>query len=205
MKSLTSKYKVRKVQGDEILLMNNIWFRYPGSSKYVIKGFNLELFRGEFVVLVGPNGSGKTTLLKIASRILKPNRGNVLIKGRAIYIPENPLLYFSEPVVYDEVVIHAKDQSYGEELLRKLNLFHLSNKPIRKLSSGERRRVALASALARGFNLICIDEITAGLDPYNTRLVIEAICESLDEGVSILGASHDKRLITVTSRTLMLG
>jgi len=187
-----------------VLSMDDIWFRYPGSRNYVISNFNLKLFKSELAVLVGPNGVGKTTILKIASKILRPSRGRVHVNGRAIYIPENPLLYFSEPIVYDEVVGRAKDQSYGEELLKKLNLMHLSNKPIRKLSSGERRRVALASALARGFNLICIDEVTAGLDPYNAKLVLNTIVDALSSNVSVLGASHDKRLYSRASKVITL-
>jgi len=171
-----------------VLDARNIWYRYPGSYEYVLRGIDLQVRRGEFLWIKGPNGSGKTTLLKILSGILRPSRGIVYKHSKVIYIPENPLLYFSEPTIADEVGFSRK----AEQLLELVGLSKLTHRKLRFTSSGERRRAAIASAIARGYSVICLDEPTAGLDPYSKKNVIEALIHVVDEEkTTIIVASHD--------------
>ena len=171
-----------------ILNARNIWYRYPGSNEYVLKGIDLQVRKGEFLWIKGPNGSGKTTLLKILSGILKPSRGIVYKHSKVIYIPENPLLYFSEPTIADEVGFSRK----AKQLLELVGLSEIAQRKLRFTSSGERRRAAIASAIARGYSIICLDEPTAGLDPFSKKNVIEALIHVVnEEKATIIVASHD--------------
>ncbi len=192
------EYKPRVKNGNVLLVASNLWYRYPGSNKFVLQNVNLELREGEVLWVKGPNGAGKTTLLKILSGVLKPTKGFVKRLSRVVYVPENPLLYFSEPVISEEV----RDES----LLDLVGLHGMGSRRLVDTSSGERRRAAIASAIARGYRVICLDEPTAGLDPYSKALVFKAITSTaLRKRVGFIIASHDEDLDTIADRVLELG
>ena len=175
--------------------VEDVWFRYPGSKRWVLRGVSLEAYRGEITCIVGPNGAGKTTLLKTIAGIYRPFRGRVRVYGRPVYVPENPLLYYTAPTVYEEVVGGARDQGYGEEVLRRLGLWSLRDRPLAALSAGERRRVAIASALARGYDVVLLDEPSAGLDRWSLERLVEVLCETVSSNAAIVAASHDRRFL----------
>jgi energy-coupling factor transport system ATP-binding protein len=184
-------------------------FRYPGSKKYLLNNVEDEICYGEIILLKGSSGSGKSTLLKILiERILDGrysdsvdirSRGVSLdeVKRDLIFIPDNPLLFFTEPTVDEEL-------RGSQDLLTKLgvpeNRFILS---IKRLSSGERRRVALASAVSRGKKIIFIDEPTVGLDPYSKYLYLKILRELANEkNYCFLIASHDPIIEVVADKII---
>lgn len=182
---------------DVVLEARGLWYRYPGSKSYVLEGVDLSVGRGEILWVKGPNGSGKTTLLKLLSGVLKPSKGVVSRRGKVIYVSENPLLYFSEPTISEEVG--------DEELLDLVGLRGLVDRKLVRTSSGERRRAAIASAIARGYDILCLDEPTAGLDPYSKKSVLEAIVRVVEEReVSVIVASHDAVFDRIADKTLEL-
>lgn len=185
--------------------LENVWFRYPGSKQWVLKGVFLEAYRGEITCIVGPNGAGKTTLLKTIAGIYKPTRGHIRVYGKPVYVPENPLLYYTAPTVYEEVVGGARDQGYGEEVLKRLNLWSLRNRPLAVLSAGERRRVAVASALARGYDIVLLDEPSAGLDRWSLKRLVEVLCEAASSNAAIVAASHDRRFLAHAHSVVEVG
>jgi len=184
-----SKSLTRNVSKDTKLCeLINIYFKYLGDN-YVIKNLSVSVYEGEFLTLIGPSGSGKTTLLKLIAGLLRPTKGRVKCGCKRVLIPENPILFFTEPTVRDEVL--KPNESLGYELLRKFNLVGKEDLGIIWLSSGEKRRAAIASAMVRGYKLILIDEPTVGLDLRNKYEVIRAIHEMVSEGGSVVVASHD--------------
>ena len=187
-------------RSDVAVLVESVWFRYPGSKQWVLKGVSLKAYRGEITCVVGPNGAGKTTLLKTIAGIYKPLRGHVKVHGRPVYVPENPLLYYTAPTVYEEVVGGARDQGYGEEVLRRLGLWSLKDRPLAALSAGERRRVAIASALARGYDIVLLDEPSAGLDRWSLEKLVDVLCEATSSNTAIVAASHDRRFLAHAHR-----
>ncbi len=190
---------------DLVLSLEGVWFRYPGSRGWVLRGVTLRVHGGELLAVYGPNGSGKTTLLKLAAGIYKPQRGHVTRRGRAVYVPENPLLLFTGATVYEEVVGAAHDPSWAEEVLRRLGLWRLRSQPIARLSLGERRRLAVASALASDAALLALDEPMGGLDPAAARSLLNLLVEYADTGRAVVAAAHDKRLLAAATRSLKLG
>ncbi|WP_448579511.1 ATP-binding cassette domain-containing protein [Thermosphaera sp.] len=185
--------------------LENIWFKYPGGD-YLFKNFSLSIKEGVITGLTGPNGSGKSTLLKIMAGVLKPSRGRVIVEGRRIYIPENPLLYFTKPTPWEELLYASKgDESRLFDTAERFNIKNILHRPLARLSSGERRRVALASAFLSNYQIYLLDEPTAGLDDTSSNQVLEHLLELVDSGLTIIVSTHDERVFRVLDERVEVG
>ncbi len=196
---LWSKYELRKHKpGHEICLeVDDLWYRYPDSQDFTIKSFSLKAYCGSMIWIKGGSGRGKTTLLRILAGLLRPSRGSVYLAGRVLYVPENPLLFLSEPTVSDEL-------RGCNGIAEQFHLEHVASTPITRLSSGERRRLAIASALCRGARILLVDEPTIGLDPWNAVAVLEAIDKAASRGILVVTASHGEELGLVADKIVAL-
>ncbi len=175
-----------------VVKVRDAWFRYPG-SEWVVKGASLTARRGELLLISGPNGAGKSTLLKLIAGVLRPGKGSVTVSGKPIIVPENPLTYFTHPTVREEIL-------GNEDIAKRFGITHLLDKPLAQLSSGERRRAAIASAIIRGHDIIVVDEPTAGLDPWSCVAVLNALVSAAEEGHAVIVAAHDERVAEVATR-----
>lgn len=154
----------------------------------VLFGIDLRIERGEVVVVLGPNGMGKTTLLAVMAGVLSPQRGTVLIDGRrrrgsvedelairktAVYLPDQSWLPGNRT---GREFLYAVGQLYDVEDLRLIDhierllvLFELSDQgdsPISSYSAGQRKKIALCSALVTEAPVLLLDEpFAGGLDP----------------------------------------
>lgn len=176
--------------------------------KKALKGVDLTLFQGDFVVLFGPNGAGKTTLLKIISTVMLPTSGEVWIDSRPVKDNETEvrkLIGFvtHHPLLYEDLTVRENlnfySRMYGVEekeerikyLLEKVGLLHRQDDLVRTLSRGLLQRLAIARALLHDPLLLLFDEPYTGLDPSAT-LLLDKILKSLkEEGHTILMTSHD--------------
>jgi len=175
--------------------LRGVWFKYPGGD-YVLRGVDLVFEKGVLTAVTGPNGSGKTTLLKVSSGVLKPSRGLVARSGPAIYVPENPLLYFTMPTPREELLLAARgDESRVLDAAEYFGVKRVLDKPLARLSSGERRRVALASAYLYDFAGYFVDEPTGGLDYESALLVLEVLEALAESGKAVVIATHDERAV----------
>jgi len=191
--------------GSVLVSARGVWHRYPGST-WVLRGVCMEVYAGEVAAVTGPNGSGKTTLLKILAGVYRPTRGRVVAAAPATYIPENPLLYYTGATVYEEATWGGVDEAYAEEVLRRLGLWRLRDRPLAWLSTGERRRAAIASAITHGYRVVAVDEPTAGLDPWASNQVLSLLEEAASSGAAIIMATHDERAAsTATTRYRLEG
>ncbi len=177
----------------------------------VLEGANLTIRRGVRMALLGPNGSGKTTLLRSLAGALPPIRGTVRAEGRALghdraslrahrrlvqlvlQDPDDQL--FSADVTQDVSfgplnlgLAEADARSRVEEALALLGVTHLAERPTHQLSYGERKRVAIAGAVAMRPAVLLLDEPTAGLDPAGVA-ELTATLAGLDTTVVL--ATHD--------------
>ena len=177
-------------------------FKFPDSKEPLLTNINFEVCKGEVVVIKGSSGSGKTTLLKLIANSCLRNDGKIVnTKGglcKAVLVPDNPLLYLSSPTPAEEVGVS------GLKYLEYLGISSKAETPIMKLSSGERRRLAIASALSGGYEYILMDEPTAGLDPLNKLHVIEAIIKAAEIGVGFIIASHDPFVEMIANKVVLL-
>lgn len=170
-------------------------FRYPGTSRDVIKNFNLKIEPGETLVLVGLNGAGKTTLLKLLTRLYDPSEGKILFDGRDIreYSPsdlysifgiifqdfgryavsaEDNIVFGDIEKKYDEdEVVSAAKQSNADEFIShlpdkyKTPLMRIFEDTGIELSGGQWQKLAVARAFYSDSDILILDEPTASLDP----------------------------------------
>jgi len=173
-------------------------FKYPASKSVILRDVGFDVHKGEIVLVKGVSGSGKTTLLKLIARRVRSRHVNIEVKGKIFYVPDNPLLFFSSPTPIEEVKGNFR-------VLKELGIDYVAKQPLLKLSSGERRRVALASAFTRGANLILLDEPTIGLDPYSKYVILKHIAELASRGASFIIASHDEDIKNISSEVVVLG
>ncbi len=188
--------------GGVLLEANNIWYRYPGED-WLLRGVSLSLHSGEILGIIGGNGAGKTTLLKILAGIYAPSRGFVRVYGGRIYVPENPLLYFTHPIPREEIYGFDK-LGLADRVIEEFGLREILDKPLALLSSGERRRVALASAFVSGYNIYLLDEPSGGLDYYSLEEIMDILNYLRSRGYGVIIATHDERLYSIIDEKCLL-
>lgn len=165
-----------------------------------LEPISFELAAGECIALRGPSGAGKTLLLR-ALADLDPNRGEVLLDGtprnripapawrrRVGYVPAEPG-WWSE-----RLVEHFKDWDSQAGPARRLHLSpEVAERPISRLSTGERQRLALLRALERHPEVLLLDEPTGPLDDASTAAVEGMLREKQSNGLALFWVTHDKR------------
>ena len=206
---------------------NSISFRYLGD--WVLEDVSFQVGKGEFIGVIGPNGSGKTTLLKVLYRLLSPQRGDVFfervplkkmsqrdIAKRIAVVAQETYPVFPFRVI--EIVLMGrspylghlmfeseKDLEIAKKAMEWTEILPISERPIDKLSGGERKRVFIARALAQEPEVILLDEPTANLDIHHQIEFLDLILAlNREKGLTILMASHDLNLASEFCDRLIL-
>jgi len=198
----------RAVGEGPVVEVKNLWFTYP-SGREALRGINLVVNAGEFVAVLGENAAGKTTLLKHLAGLLRPGRGKVMLMGNDTghiapqqlarlvgYLSQNPNDYLFQDTVENELRftlanLGLPDGGKVERLLERLGLVRHRQTNPRDLSSGERQRVALASVLVAGPQLLVLDEPTRGID-YRLKAGLGKLLREIAlEGVAVVLVTHD--------------
>ncbi|MDD4239685.1 MAG: energy-coupling factor transporter ATPase [Desulfotomaculaceae bacterium] len=209
-------------KGKPVIEVKDLWFTYP-NGREALHGINLSVSAGEFMALLGENAAGKTTLLKHLAGLLKPARGKVTILGsdtrqtapqllaRTVgYLSQNPNDYLFQDTVAEELHftlanLGLPDGGKVDRLLEKLGLYHCRQANPRDLSSGQRQRVALASVMVAGPQLLVLDEPTRGLDYALKARLGNLLQEIASEGTTVLAVTHDVEFAAeYACRTMML-
>jgi phospholipid/cholesterol/gamma-HCH transport system ATP-binding protein len=185
-------------------------------TNQVLKGVDLDVEEGTTVVILGGSGSGKTVLMKHMIRLLKPDRGQVIVDGEDIVGYEGVELsrvrrkfgmvfqaaaLFDSMTVYENVSFPLREHSKMKEeeiratvreKLEMLGLQNVEEKYPADLSGGMRKRVGLARAIVLDPKIVLYDEPTTGLDPITTEYVDQMILDAKRElGVTSVVISHD--------------
>jgi sulfonate transport system ATP-binding protein len=175
----------------------------------VLGGVDLDVRRGEFVVLLGPSGTGKTTLLRILAGLELPDDGTVLVPQARTTVYQEPRLVQSMRAL-DNVVIgqpqNQRTRDRGIAALREVGLTRHAESWPATLSGGEAQRVALARALVREPELLLLDEPFAALDAL-TRLQMQDLVGQLltAHSPAVLLVTHDvDEAIRLGDRILVL-
>lgn len=176
------------------------------SVRPVLRHADLHVQRGELVALMGPNGMGKSTALGVMAGVLTPQRGEVIIDGRTrraniedelairrmtVWLPDHPWLPANrtgrEFLVAVGRLYEIDDDRLMDHVERVLQLFHLDTRadaPIRTYSNGQKKKIAIASALVTEAPVMLLDEpFTGGLDPsaiLALRRVLQRLAERED-------------------------
>ena len=199
------------VDGDTIIEIKDAYFRYGKDLPDVLKGFSLEVKKGELFSIVGGNGTGKSTALSVISALNTPYRGKVLLKGekasdiRNLYdgllgvLPQNPQSVFVKKTVYLDLMEILSDKNLSDKEAEKKVMFvasllrieHILNSHPYDLSGGEQQRAALAKVLLTEPEILLLDEPTKGMDARFKEEFADILGELKAKGVTILMVTHD--------------
>ncbi len=200
-----------------MLKFDKVTFTYPDGT-IALKDINFEAEAGEFIFLTGPTGSGKTTMLKLILASLQPTKGKIIFDDKNI----NQLREWEKQLLRQKIGVVFQNKNLISELNIKENLYlRLELAGIKKedqgdklsqinhrfqlqdklnyfpsqLSSGEKRKVALARALSLEPLMIFADEPTANLDPATSWEIMTELVKINKDGILVIVASHNDQIV----------
>ena len=180
----------------------------------VLKGLDFDVCEGRALALLGRNGSGKTTLMRLLSGGLRPRDGRLTVEGLPVTYDRKGMtrlrttvqLVVQDPDDQLFAASVAQDVSFGplnlglpdgevrsrvDEALAALDITALADRPTHLLSYGQRKRTAIAGAVAMRPRVLILDEPTAGLDPDGQERLLAALDALRDGGTTVVMATHD--------------
>lgn len=199
-----------------IIETRNLTHIYRGKIK-ALDGINFRAKPGERIAIIGANGAGKSTLFKHLNGILKPTEGEVLIKGQPIsgkniidvrrtvgLVFQDPDDQIFAPTVKQDVAFGPMNLGLSPEEIEKrvrealetVRLAGFEDRTPHHLSTGEKKKVAIAGILAMQPEVLVLDEPTAGLDPGGAMRIIKLI-NSMNRylGITIIVATHEVDIV----------
>lgn len=210
----------------------NVSFAYPGTTRRVLKDFNLKLEPGQRIALIGENGEGKTTVVKLITRLYDPTQGQILLEGVDLREYSLDDLYRNIGVIFQDFVrfemtareniaVGRVEKEHSQKDLDIAAQKSLADSVIKKLgggydqmlgrrfeggvelSGGEWQKIALARAYLRDAQLLILDEPTAALDARSELEVFERFAE-LTEGKMALLISHRFSTVRMADKIVVL-
>jgi polar amino acid transport system ATP-binding protein len=198
--------------GPLILNVKGVWKSFE--DKDVLKGIDLEVYRGQIVALIGSSGSGKSTLLRSVNLLEEISDGQILLNDvdiadprinqdevrRQIGLVFQAYNLFAHLSILENITLalrHVQGLDAEEaktkalSLLDRIGLLEKANEYPDKLSGGQQQRTAIMRAVALNPTLLLLDEVTSALDPELVSEVLELIRDLKASGTSILMATHE--------------
>lgn len=207
------------------LQLKDIKFSYRENN--ILNSITIDMNQGNLIGIIGPNGAGKTTLLKCILGLLSPSEGTISINGKNIksisseekahiigYVPQKDNTAFSIPL-YEAVLLGRRpyinysvsrnDLKIVDDLLQKLDLIKLAQRPINQLSGGEKQKVFIARALAQETSILLLDEPTSALDLKHQVEVLSILKNQVKEhGKLVIVVMHDINLASRYADALIM-
>ncbi len=189
----------------------------------IVNGFSLDVYAGDAVALTGRNGAGKSTVLRCLVGADRPDEGTVEVNGikmsetnpeirRAVATVIDDLDFFPDLSVVEHLDLLARAHGIPDaddavdEVLNEVQLVPQAGQLPGTLSSGQRRRLALATAFVRPRSLLILDEPEQRLDIEGVHWLAERLRAERERGLAIVMASHDPTLVdTVANRIVRIG
>ena len=179
-----------------------------------LQSLDLDLHKGEVIVLLGPSGCGKSTLLRCINGLEEHQGGGIAMEGVGTFGKDvswqaarqkvgmvfQSYELFAHMSVIDNILLgplkvqkrsRAEAEAQADKLLERVGLLDRKNAYPRELSGGQKQRIAIVRALCLNPEVILLDEITAALDPEMVREVLEVVLELAREGMSMLIVTHE--------------
>jgi energy-coupling factor transport system ATP-binding protein len=209
--SRATKPKARQRGAQTVLTTRKLVVcRAEGAKSFRLPALNLR--EGEAVAITGLNGAGKTTALRVLGGLIAPHSGTVAYRDQSVEphrlpartlvtfassVLQNPSYGFGNGTVGDEAPAHER---------AAVGLRGMDRRHPQSLSGGERRRLAIAAALSREPQILLLDEPSFGQDAHSWHDLLDRLRDYLDEGGSIVLASHDQLLVrSLAHRVIHLG
>ena len=178
------------------------------SGRWLVRGINLTVRRGEIVTLIGPNGSGKSTTARIALGLLPPDEGRAArAPGLTVgYVPQKLSIDWTLPLTVGRFMSLTNRIGAHEtaDALEMVGIAHLAKAEVRHLSGGEFQRALLARAIARKPDLLVLDEPVQGVDFSGEIALYELIANIRTTlGCGILMISHDLYVVMASTDSVV--
>jgi len=198
--------------GQDIIISREVhkWF----DNFHVLKGINLNVKKGEVVVIFGPSGSGKSTFIRCINRLEEHQKGQIIVDGveltndirnieairSEVGMVFQQFNLFPHLTVLQNVMLapvwvrHASKDQASEtamQLLKRVGIPEQAHKYPGQLSGGQQQRVAIARALAMQPKIMLFDEPTSALDPEMIKEVLDVMVELAKSGMTMLVVTHE--------------
>jgi energy-coupling factor transport system ATP-binding protein len=215
-----------------MIRFDHVSFTYTDASTPILRGVDLHIPEGEFVVVVGETGSGKTTLLRAINGLVPHFSGGTLagtvsVDGRSTrenrprdladavgFVGQNPLASFVTETVEDELAYTMENLGIPPDAMRRrvedtidlLGLAELRHRSLRALSGGQQQRVAIGAVLTASPRLLVLDEPTSALDPAAAEEVLSTLARLVhDLGLTVVMAEHRlERVLPFADRVVLI-
>ncbi len=202
----------KKLAKREIAIeVKDVYHRYEKNLPDTLKGFDLTVYEGEILSIVGGNGVGKTTALSVIGGIASPYRGEVRIHGKAVsssfkpyrdtvaILPQNPQALFVKSTVRLDLEDALSEEGYtSEEIAERIaevselcGITELLCRHPYDLSGGEQQRAALAKLLMRQRRILLLDEPTKGIDAHFKEVLADILKSLSHQSITVVIVSHD--------------
>lgn len=185
-----------------------------GKDIQVLKGIDIDIFKGDVVVVLGPSGSGKSTFLRCLNRLEEPTGGHIFFEGTDITDPKGNINVhrqkmgmvfqqfnlFPHKTVIDNLTMapvkllgKSKDEAKKDamDLLERVGLAEKANAYPNQLSGGQKQRIAIVRALAMNPDVLLFDEPTSALDPEMVGEVLDVMKELAKAGMTMVVVTHE--------------
>ena len=183
-------------------------------TETVLSGIDLDIHKGEVVVVLGPSGCGKSTLLRCMNGLETPSAGTILLDGEEVTSDGKKIALLRQKIgmvfqSYDlfphkniidnitlaPVKVQKRDRKQveqdAERLLKRVGLWEKRKSYPRELSGGQKQRVAIIRALCMNPEVMLFDEVTAALDPEMVREVLDVMLELANQGMTMVIVTHE--------------
>ncbi len=181
---------------------------------HVLRGINMEVYKGEVIVIFGPSGSGKSTFIRTINRLEEYQKGKIIVDGTELSRDirniekirmETGMVFqqfnlFPHLTVLQNITLapiqvrkwpKAKAEEVAMQLLKRVGIPEQADKYPGQLSGGQQQRVAIARALAMQPKIMLFDEPTSALDPEMIKEVLDVMVELAESGMTMLVVTHE--------------
>ena len=197
-------------------------------SHVIFRDFNLQVRKGEVVVVIGPSGCGKSTLLRCLNGLEPIQGGRILLDGVPVGREEKSITQmrqkigmvfqsydlFPHKTILENIILapvkvqkrsRQEAEAEAEALLQRVGLADRKNDYPRQLSGGQKQRIAIVRALCMHPEILLLDEITAALDPEMVREVLEVVLSLAKAGSTMVIVTHEMNFArAIADRVLFL-
>lgn len=209
-----------------IIDIDQVSFRYPEQETYALTNISFQVYKGEWLAIVGHNGSGKSTLARLLNGLQFPGKGAITVSGlklsdenvweirrRVGMVFQNPDNQFVGTTVQDDVAFGLENHGVPREemvkrvhdALKRVRMSDFLDREPHHLSGGQKQRVAIAGIIALKPEVIILDEATSMLDPVGRKEVLETIRQLKQEaGLTVISITHDLEEAAQAERMIVM-